>query len=423
MKFPPAQPENTVYFRVIDHDDESPYETDTTLPDNYEAIGINGVGLHTTENPSGIGSSTLSINAVNTLGSKTATCYLQTTNRYSGDNYKVEASLDPNFSPGSIVETSNLVAWKRAYVDVRYMWTKGSYVTLMNGEPAQFLIVKNTLDFEVGDRVVIFANDDEAEDQFRTITSLNNFRINFDEPINPVAVFAGVKKNSTQPSLDNLTLRNGLDFVVRNKDGFGYNGNGDDSGFDSEGAESGGGFVEFIYKSKRSVPHLRGFEASASINEVQELNKFWHAGHPNPVGDNADSHYTLVIGRDIDENNNGHTVGTSIPDKNVCFIATEIVNSPGNNVEEISNNSILNTIVHELAHQFRISAGTNIAGHVDANGGTTIPSNDTLFPCIMRYGLNNELNANAEFCSHHNHGLGGEDNSCLEDIRKETWPN
>lgn len=99
------------------------------------------------------------------------------------------------------------------------------------------------------------------------------------------------------------------------------------------------------------------------------------------------------------------------------------MSAPNNNVEQISINATINTVVHELAHQFRISANSNIEGHVDAFGGTTIPSNDGSFPCIMSYGINNEFNNNAEFCSHHNHGFGGVDNSCLEDIRKETWPN
>lgn len=434
MKFPLAQPENTVYFRVIDYDDQSPYLINSTLPNtNYEVVGTNGVGLHASppNPPPGTpitgGEAALSVNVDASQGFKTAKCYLVTTDRYSGDNYKVEASLDPNFSPGSTVETSNLVAWKRAYVDVRYMWTEGSYVTGDISTPENFVFVRNTEDFNVGDQIEIFYFDENQSVDIRTVTSKTDVRLRFDndDPL-IVPLNAGVIKSGTEYSLETTTNKSGFNYSTRLKDGFGFNGNGDDREFDPPNAESGGGFVEFKYRQKRYVPNFRGFQVEAPLNLMDiysKFNKYWHDGQPtgNAL---SDSRYTLIIGRDVEgqlvePGKVRNTVGFSEALKNYSFVATEKLNLQLELIQ-MSANEMLNTVTHEIAHQFETK--DNVDGHVD-NFVSDILSNDTGFPCIMSYSSNNEQNPSSEFCSHHNHGFGGEDNSCMEDIRKSTWPN
>jgi len=428
VKFPPSQPKTIVYFRVIDFDDQSPYAINSTLPNtNYEAIGTNGVGLHTSSMASGIGEASLARPVDDSQGFKIATCYLKTTDRYSGDNYKVQASLDPSFSPGSIVETSNLVAWKRAYVDVRYMWKTGSYVTGDISTPENFVFVRNTDDFNVGDQIEIFYFDENQSIDTRTVTSKTDVRLRFDndDPL-IVPLNAGVIKSGTNYSLETTNIQNGFDYPTRLKDGFGFNGNGNDENFDFTNAESGGGFVEFKYRTKSLVPNFRGFQVEAPLNLMDvysKFNKYWHDGQPtgNAL---SDSRYTLIIGRDVEGQlvTPGvvrNTVGFSEALKNYSFVATEKLNIQLERIQ-MSINEMLNTVTHEIAHQFETK--DNINGHVDTFTGSVL-SNDTEFPCIMSYSINNEQNPNSEFCSHHNHGFGGEDNSCMEDIRKSTWPN
>jgi len=307
------------------------------------------------------------------------------------------------------------------------MWKTGSYVTGDISTPENFVFVRNTEDFNVGDQIEIFYFDENKSVDTRTITSKTDVRLRFDnDPPIVVPLNAGVIKSGTKYSLENTNYRDVLDYSTRLKDGFGFNGNGDDSDFDQTNAKSGGGFVEFIYRQKTFVPNFRGFQVDENLNLMDiysNFNKYWHDGQSTGSALN-NSRYTLIIGRDVEGELliNGevrNTVGFAEGNKNYSFVATEKLDLQLELVQ-VSNNALLNTVTHEIAHQF--DTQNNISGHVDAFTGDII-SNDTAFPCIMSYSLNNEENPNSEFCSHHNHGFGGEDNSCVEDIRKATWPN
>lgn len=430
VKFPVSQEGNTVYFKVVDHDDESPYVINSTLPNtNYEVVGTNGIGLHTSPpnplpgTPITGGDATLSVDVNASQGFKTATCYLVTTDRYSGDNYKVEASLDTSFPPGATVVTSNLVAWKRAYVDVRYMWKTGSYVISENTTPENFVTVRNTNDFEMGDQIEIFYFNQPSV--FKTITLISGAFLYFDNDT-PITVpeYAGVIKKDTKGSLENTTNRSGFGYPIRLKDAFGFNGDGNDSSFDEEDASSGGGFVEFIlsYKEKY-VPNLRGFEVpdNSLIEVFPNFSRYWHNGSSS--GDSEmDSRYTLILGRDIDTGvNNSSTNGVTVPNFNTSFIATEI--DLGGFILERFINAIDNTIAHEIGHQFNMPAMSNVESHVD-NTEIELISNDTKHICIMENGSHSNEDMNAEFCTHHNNGTPSQpEQSCVNDIRTEPWPN
>ena len=121
VKYPSTTSSNMVYFKVVDYDDESPYESDDVGDDNYQVINnFNEFGLLI--NPDGVvGITQLSVTPINTGGEKIATIYLRVSDRFSGDNYKVLASLDDDFTE-EVVETTNLVAWKRGYIDYRRMY-------------------------------------------------------------------------------------------------------------------------------------------------------------------------------------------------------------------------------------------------------------------------------------------------------------
>jgi len=439
VKFPRAQTENTVYFRVIDYDDQSPYAINSTLPNiNYEAVGINGVGLHAflpppstnPPNPPTVitgGETSLAMDVNTSQGFKMATCYLVITDRYSGDNYKVEASLDPNFSPGSIVETSNLVAWKRAYVDLHYMWEGGGYVYRVNLQVENSLRLFDTSDFTSGDDIIIYFPDGSfMERKLLEENGVTSERLFFTESIEPIPEFAGViKKSDAVISIANTSLPSQpLEYEKRIRDAFGYNGNGNDGAFDEEEnfPASGGGFVEFKYFSRSlfykggMIPRFKDVGLNTTF-EFDDFMEYWRG----PI---KSSTYFVVLGFGYF----GTNTGISSIDFNTSFIASENIDPNTMSLKDRTSIEMENTFAHEFAHQFGISRNVNIYSHTDAEfPNASIPdtfrSNDTDSRCIMMNSFGASFFRNAEFCSHHNHGGGGEDNSCIEDIRKEPWPN
>ena len=96
---------------------------------------------------------------------------------------------------------------------------------------------------------------------------------------------------------------------------------------------------------------------------------------------------------------------------------------PDGTIQEQFINAISNTIAHEIGHQFNMPAQMNANNHVD-NVNIGLISNDTKHTCIMEYGEHYNEDMNAEFCTHHNNGFPNQpDDSCIDDIRTESWPN
>ena len=465
VKFPIAQIGNTVYFQVVDHDDESPYETNTTEPDNYELVGINGVGLHASPPPSSTnppdpptiitgGETSLAINVNASQGFKTATCYLVITDRYSGDNYKVEASLDPNFPPGATVVTSNLVAWKRAYLDIRKSYQKGSFISI-GGDSNQDNMIElfNNVDFVPEDEIIIFDNDPSTPDIEAKVIDIdeNNHFLTLDAPISVnIPAYAGVRKKDdisvvSLPSPGSLSDKTNID--LRLKDAFGYYGNGDDTEFDislnklSQGTwnkPSGGTFIEFIKEDGVATPTWKGGYFNQPLYGTQDgYMDYWRSS-------SLPSHYMLCL-TNYNDNDNGSTIGgaSSYLLKNLLMVYVEL--PPQSNIELSTDigNYMLNTIVHEMGHQFDAPAAGNRDNHCDVPFFGDVVSNDFGEPdpgftnehCVMSYGFvddainNHQYRNTAEFDSHHNYlkgnprgNTGALDDSCIEDIRKMSWP-
>ena len=174
----PEQEGTVVYFDLVnpnqlgereDPDDISPYELD------QDPLGcVNDViNTDTKDNRDpNIGSGLLSTNsAVATLSADgmraEATIVLTITDQYAGDNYQVKASLDPSFTAG--VETTTILeAWKRVYLEVDRMYTKGATVRAMaslnfsGGNQPEFFVDNNS-DFTIGDKIFIFSPDGTFE--------------------------------------------------------------------------------------------------------------------------------------------------------------------------------------------------------------------------------------------------------------------
>lgn len=100
-----------VYFRVIDPPDSAPY--------------VPAAERHDGDNKGDPG--TLSATSAVTDASGRATTTLRITDRYAGDNYRIEASPDPEFSCSPDCSKSGiLTAWKRVYVEQNRMFRRGT---------------------------------------------------------------------------------------------------------------------------------------------------------------------------------------------------------------------------------------------------------------------------------------------------------
>jgi len=106
----------TVYFRMIDPPDPSPYVVaggDSRAGDNVDGAG------------------TLNAFSAVSDASGHVSVDLTVTDHVAGDNYQLEASLDPSFNCGSAgcPKSATYTAWKRVYVEVNKMFRHGAFLT------------------------------------------------------------------------------------------------------------------------------------------------------------------------------------------------------------------------------------------------------------------------------------------------------
>jgi hypothetical protein len=148
-----------VYFRLVDPEDTAAY----AIPN--QALNKGGPGSLSNWSP------TTDANGI-------ARTVLTVTDLYSGDNYRVEASLTNSpFKP--IAETKIITAWKRGYIEYDRMYKTGQFLNQTSGAGEPFpdrIYVANPSAFSDGDNVHVIAgfpigNDtrDTAVGEFRKV--------------------------------------------------------------------------------------------------------------------------------------------------------------------------------------------------------------------------------------------------------------
>jgi len=142
----------TIFFRVLDPDDMSPYEVDDLGGDNNDP----NFGLDKTSETTG--NSPVTINGESVFAAEVT---FTITDHCSGDNYIVQASFDNTFPEDEYTsETCMLVAWKRAYLEQDRMYKYGATITQVfnfdTDADDDVLYVDNTSDFNINDEIVIF---------------------------------------------------------------------------------------------------------------------------------------------------------------------------------------------------------------------------------------------------------------------------
>ncbi|HEX8618440.1 MAG TPA: hypothetical protein VF911_12700, partial [Thermoanaerobaculia bacterium] len=112
----------TVYLRVVDPPDTAPYvpTVEKTTNDNSEPVdSIERIPTQVTTDATGV-----------------FTAELRTTTQYAGDNYRVEAGLNPDLlsqpeyqCKDDCTRSGTITAWKRIYVEQDQMFRAGAFLT------------------------------------------------------------------------------------------------------------------------------------------------------------------------------------------------------------------------------------------------------------------------------------------------------
>ena len=387
---PKDQVGTTVYFRISDPADGSPYHSGSTN-DNGWGGGSKGTAVGTQQ-------ATASLANIN--GSQIAAAEITLdVGTDAGNNFDVEASLKPfnTATAADIQKTPRLVAWKRYYLEKRNMYKMGLTVFGSSSKAGSTILTTDflaptdsTTQFTTGYALTIFFRDPilyngRMVDQIErsVISSTPNptpGRLDVEVANIPFAVpqFSGIKFGSEATY--------GLS---RSDFNMAYGANTDGS--------DGGGFAEFKVISERNVPLVYKQHGSAST-EFAEYWKYWSPilGSTNIIANGSDDFVLGAACTGESRYDDGHTGEVGGLTKSASNISCVYVQTDGPTWSE-------EAAVHEIGHQLidKISVA-----HIDVN--INVPSHDGRDNCIMTYPPN----------GNRNDGITEFDELCLKQIRK-----
>ncbi len=334
----------TVYFRLVkpDLDDPSPYETvgTSTSPD-LNSLDNRHTGLMEGElnGVKGVVSAVASLRVINGKTVAAAEVELTITDKHAGDNYQVEAALDPNFTIG-FDKTSILTAWKRIYVRLGGMLENSTVVTMPFTADSETLLdddisITPSSVFKTGDVIDIFFPDPNNGYAINSITrKIINIQFNVltvaDMP-HDLPVYAGVKisgsTNIYKPISFNSVNINGLEKA------FGKNTDGVD----------GGCFTEFKLSAKPifEVPKVEYLFTGALRMHYMSM---WHDAVPY----DATNELLLISAYNSDNN----TLGLGATSTNTSMIYNDAISYQQNLYSFTSPTDFTNAISEITAHEF-----------------------------------------------------------------------
>lgn len=378
-----------VYFRVIDPDDLSPYETDTLGNDNLPT-GYKGQlsGMAAT-------SHLVTINGRQVAAAEVVLNF----NDCGGNNYQVEVSLDPTFPALKTSRSVVMVAWKRVYLEIDRMYGKGATLTddfIPDADnDNDTLKVDNIRDFHVdaddpskNDEIVIFKPqaDGTIQQIIRKIKSKRvlvptpyEFRpivgeIEVEDIDEPYPALSGVKIQGADETKDMPTK-----YLQQ---GFGAKTDGSDAG----------AFIEFRQDvlSGWNIPRYSYFS-----NEIisREFFRYWFK--------TTDRRNVLMLASSC---SNYFGDARAFPGFNILTVFQDAYAWRPVGERE---NPIAEVIVHETGHHFGL-LNTAIS-HVDAEVNQPRNWNNT-DACVMTYKRNTD------------DGIAKFDEDCLRMIRQHSGP-
>ena len=322
-------------------------------------------------------SATAALAVINGATQCVAETTLNITQRYSGDNYQVRATLqNPQgacFDTGScgtansavavsgIAASQTLVAWKRYYIEYDRMYKKGATIVSDNLVPGPnnttFVYVDSTADFAVGTDAVVFW---KGGSNLVHVVGKNESSLLVSELTNSVSRFYGIRPVEEPDAYE-------LDFRYL-KNAYGEAPDGSD----------GGAFIEFKPSSfgNDKTPKYAEFppllpnvpRGNVSNSIVYAYGKYWS----NTAGQyDQNSVYVLVSNRINDDNSQG----ISLAKTTLCnvFVGT----CPTVHERE-------KTVPHEIGHSLGLlSFFKGLYGYIDTK--EFFSNHEMSGPCIMSY--------------------------------------
>lgn len=169
----------TVHFRLIDPKDKAPYAS-TGVGDNKGGPGTFPTGVVA----SAVSDAQGKVRAILTI-----------TDTYGGDNYQVEASLQPSPNFKKIARSGVFTAWKRTYVEYDRMYKVGEFVNQNSGagqpDPSKVFVV-NPGTFMVGEEVhVLSGTPTTQEGERRTVSAVALDHIVVNSPLGSTYTYSG----------------------------------------------------------------------------------------------------------------------------------------------------------------------------------------------------------------------------------------
>jgi len=357
-QMPKDQVGTTVYFRISDPADASPYHSGSSN-DNGWAGGSAGTSP-------GIQSATSSLATIN--GSQIAAAEITLDiGTDAGNNFDVEASLVPfaTAKPSDIQKTPRFVAWKRCYIEQDDSYTTGSPIQKHFQQQAasgnDILHVYSVADTPVGTDVLISLSSPVVYNGI-SYNNVNRRVVRVDPSANdievsPIAfhlpIYSGITPlGSPVVHASTASLATGF-------------------GADTAGSDSGA-FVEFVVgiQGSRTMPN---YPAENPDGIAGFLDSYWFS---NSGGKNVFQLITRAFQVD--------------PKPGIAFTGGVTVNNFSEVYMSKSNSALWQSIaqrnvVHETGHNFALDSGTN--GHVDMYVDAPAVSPPGV-NCIMSYNNN-----------------------------------
>lgn len=368
---------STIHFTVIDPDDKSSYENSPAGDDNFGGLGMLSAATATAQSMT-FGANQMAVAEVT----------LTITNRYSGDNYQIKASLDAGFSFENTSTSIPYIAWKRMYFEYHDMYKNGSFLYtdfIPDGNTNPDVIrIYDISNLAVNDDIEIFDLNHSATSKILSIDEQSShYRLTIEDVNQSFSEFSGLKKVG-----DNQKYQITLDDAIISG-AYGKMGDGSD----------GGVFVDWELFSL-SISNLPNFHFKSSSSETHYYYGFLNFWFEN-INDKGNI-FMVVAGGMRQSNDEGINTGLTESDLNLTTVFVEAIQSDPDLLDFSSATN--ETLVHEIGHQLQAID----PGHVDAaNFANALPAHSNDEYCIMTY-ANNYNNRIAEF----------DKIECIYDIRK-----
>ncbi len=352
------------YFKVLDPDDKSTYETDTEERDNKfpYLIRLNYMNVYPSDDDST--NDMISVPIIN----NEAIAVFEFSRQNSGDNYVIEVSLDSSFPIDITAQSIPYTTWKRIYVEYDRMYTKGS--TLMmdftsdeNNDEDDRLFVENLDDFYdllPGQLLTLFTKDGIITDniKFVAVDNLTEPSAIFVEDFNvnyTIKKYTGILINGETEAY-NIDVNILEEYTQK-----AY-------GNDTHGEINGGAFVEFNtfnHDGSGFAPKFGPFTATSL--DLDHYMDHWQQNIPSALNDpipniQAFNVFYLLAGTGYLDVNNNARAGVAIEAFNRTLISVGVINSETFLTETEREIKKGETVVHEFGHLFSV-----YAVHVDSN--------------------------------------------------------